>query len=166
MEKITTVIDGKSSREFVKPTFTLDYVALGVGAFCILLYIFFGIKDGNWLTGLSLILVVVGLLLVILAIVLLVKLNSALKKADEFKRTITYDFQDEYFVYEVKRDEEVIENGKLLYTDLTEYKETEHYVYVGLKNNTWFAVDKVEGLVSFLANKGLNKFKLVKAVKK
>ena len=131
MEKITTVIDGKSSKEFVKGTYILDYVALGIGALCLALYLFFGIKDHNWLSGLQIVTLIVGLLLLILVIVLLSILNKAIKKADEFKRTITYEFEEEHLIYEVSRNEEIIESGRLPYSDLTEYKETENYVYVG-----------------------------------
>ena len=166
MDKITTKIDGQSAKEFVKGTFILDYVAICVGVLCLLLYLFFGIKDGNWLSGISIILLVVGLLLIILASVLLSTLINAIKKADEFTRTITYEFEADYFIYEVSRNDEIIENGKLPYTDLTEYKETEHYVYVGLKNNTWFAINKVDNLVAYLESKGLTKFKAIKTAKK
>lgn len=166
MDKITTKIDGQSAKEFVKGTFILDYVAIGVGVLCLLLYLFFGIKDGNWLSGISIVLLVVGLLLIILASVLLSTLINAIKKADEFARTITYEFETDYFIYEVSRNDEIIENGKLPYTDLTEYKETEHYVYVGLKNNTWFAINKVDNLVAYLESKGLTKFKAIKTTKK
>ena len=159
MEKITTTIDGNSAKEFIKGTYILDYVALGVGALCVVLYVIFGIAgDGkNWLSGLQLILLTVGVLLIVLAIVLLNMLSKAIKKSNEFKRTITYDFSDEYLVYEVMRNEELIENGKLAYTDLSKYKETKNYVYVGLKNNTWLAIDKVDGLIDFLNSKGLGK---------
>ena len=166
MEIIVTKIDGNSSKEFVKGTLTLDYVSLGIGILCLSLYIFFGIKDGTWLAGLSLVLATVGALLLILAIALLSVLNKAIKKADAFVRTITYIFEDEYLAYEVSRDDEIVENGKLRYSDLTEYKETKNYVYVGLKNNTWFAINKKEGLISFLQSKGLTKFKSVKFNKK
>ena len=159
MEKITTTIDGNSAKEFIKGTYILDYVALGVGALCVVLYVIFGIAgDGkNWLSGLQLILLTVGVLLIVLAIVLLNMLNKAIKKSNEFKRTITYDFSDEYLIYEVMRNEELIENGKLTYADLSKYKETKNYVYVGLKNNTWLAIDKVDGLIDFLNSKGLGK---------
>ena len=159
MEKITTTIDGNSAKEFIKGTYILDYVALGVGALCVVLYVIFGIAgDGkNWLSGLQLILLTVGVLLIVLAIVLLNMLNKAIKKSNEFKRTITYDFSDEYLIYEVMRNEELIENGKLTYADLSKYKETKNYVYVGLKNNTWLAIDKVDGLTDFLNSKGLGK---------
>ena len=167
MDKITTIIDGNSSKEFVKGTFILDYVALGIGGLCILLYIIFGFAGhNNWLSGLQLILLSVGILLIVLAIALLSTLNKAIKKGDEFKRTITYEFEVDYLIYEVSRNEEIIENGKLPYTDFTEYKETENYVYVGLKNNTWFAIKKVDGLVAYLQSKGLTKFKAVRVNKK
>lgn len=166
MDKITTIVDGESSREFVKGTFILDYVALGVGIFCIILYLIFGIGQRNWLVILNLILLTVGILLVVLSIVLLVKLNTAIKKGNEFKRTVTYEFESEHLLYEVTRNEEVIESGKLPYADLTSYKETENYVYVGLKNNTWFVMKKVEGLVQYLESKGLKSFKAVKFNKK
>ena len=159
MERIITTIDGNSAKEFIKGTYILDYVALGVGALCVVLYVIFGIAgDGkNWLSGLQLILLTVGVLLIVLAIVLLNMLNKAIKKSNEFKRTITYDFSDEYLIYEVMRNEELIENGKLTYADLSKYKETKNYVYVGLKNNTWLAIDKVDGLIDFLNSKGLGK---------
>ena len=166
MDKLTTVVDGESSREFVKGTFILDYVALGVGIFCIILYLIFGIGQRDWLVILNLILLTVGILLVVLSIVLLAKLNTAIKKGNEFKRTVTYEFESEHLLYEVTRNEEVIESGKLPYTDLTSYKETENYVYVGLKNNTWFVMKKVEGLVQYLESKGLKSFKAVKFNKK
>ena len=166
MDKLTTIVDGESSREFVKGTFILDYVALGVGVFCILLYLIFGIGQRNWLVILNLILLTVGILLVVLSIVLLVKLNTAIKKGNEFKRTVTYEFESEHLLYEVTRNEEVIESGKLPYTDLTSYKETENYVYVGLKNNTWFVMKKVDGLVRYLESKGLKSFKAIKFNKK
>ena len=166
MDKLTTVVDGESSREFVKGTFILDYVALGVGIFCIILYLIFGIGQRDWLVILNLILLTVGILLVVLSIVLLAKLNTAIKKGNEFKRTVTYEFESEHLLYEVTRNEEVIESGKLPYTDLTSYKETENYVYVGLKNNTWFVMKKVEGLVQFLESRGLKSFKAVKFNKK
>lgn len=166
MDKLTTIVDGESSREFVKGTFILDYVALGVGVFCILLYLIFGIGQRNWLVILNLILLIVGILLVILSIVLLVKLNNAIKKGNEFKRTVAYEFENEHLLYEVTRNDEVIENGKLPYTDLTSYKETENYVYVGLKNNTWFVMKKVYGLVRYLESKGLKSFKAIKLNKK
>ena len=168
MEKITTIIDGNSSKEFVKGTYILDYVALGVGSLCVILYIIFGIAgDGkNWLSGLQIILLTVGVLLIVLALVLLHSLNKAIRRGNEFKRSITYDFQDEYLVYEISRNGEAIESGKLPYSDFTEYKETKNYVYVGLKNNTWFIVDKVDGLIDFLSSKGLTKFKAIKFNKK
>ena len=159
MEKITTTIDGSSAKEFVKGTYILDYVALGIGALCVVLYVIFGIAgDGrNWLSALQLILLTVGILLIVLAIVLLNMLNKAITKSNEFKRTITYDFSDEYLSYEVMRNDGVIENGKLSYSDLSNYKETKNFIFVGLKNNTWFAIDKAEWLISFLNSKGLKK---------
>ena len=159
MEKIITVIDSKSSKEFLQGTFILDYFALGVGILCLLLYVLFGVKDNHWLKGMNLILLSVGILLLVMAIVLLSMLYKALKKADEFKRTITYDFQDDYFTYEVIRNDEIIESGKLLYSDLTSYKETENYIYAGLKNNSWFSISKVDGLIDFLNNKGVRRYK-------
>ena len=164
MERIITKIDGASSKEFVKGTYILDYVALVVGVICIALYVFFGIKDANWLSGLQILTIGSGLLLVILAIVLLASLNKAIKKADEFARTIAYEFEDEHLIYAVYRNEEIIENGKLPYSDLTRYKESKNYVFVGLNNNTWFAMNKVEGLTSFLESKGIYK-KVVKVKK-
>ena len=166
MDKITTIVDGNSSKEFVKGTYILDYVSISIGALCIVLYIVFGITGNNWLSGLQIILLTVGIMLVILSSILLATLNKAIKKGNEFKRTATYEFEEDYLIYEISRNDEVIENGRLPYSDFSMYRETEHYVYVGLKNNTWFVVNKVDGLTNFLASKGLTKFKAIRFEKK
>lgn len=157
MEKITTTIDGKSTREFTKSTYLLDFVALAASLLCIALYIVFGIANNDWTSSMQLVILIVGILLLVLALALLFVLSKTIKKANEFNRTITYQFDDEYLVYEVTRNNETIENGKLPYTDLVKYKETKNYVFVELKNNTWFVIDKVDSLISFLEGKGIHK---------
>lgn len=157
MKKIETRIDGASAKEFVKGSYILDYVAFGVSLLCIALYIIFGIKDGEWFSILELVMIIAGALLLVLAVSLFFMLNKSIKKANDFPRTITYEFEKDYFLYAVSRNEEVIENGKLLYSDLLCYKETKNYVYAELKNGSWFAIRKVDDIVNFLISKGLRK---------
>ena len=133
---------------------------------CLGFFVLFGILNNNWFDPLSIVLLVVAIIVLILALLLFSAIKNGIKKADQFVRTIVYDLQEDNISFEIYRDEEMIETGKIYYKDLEEYKETKHYVYVGLKNNTWLAIDKVDGLVDLLKSKGLTKFKAVKFNKK
>ena len=162
MQKIVTKLDGASTKEFVKGSYLLGFAALGVGLICLVLYVVFGVINNEWFIGLNLVTLISGTLLLVLAIALLLILNSAIKKANDFERTITYEFDNQTFSYIVSRNERIVENGNLPYSDLTEFKETKNYVYVGLKNGSWFAIQKSDGLVDFLISKGLKKFRRIK----
>ena len=78
---------------------------------------------------------------------------------EERYQKLVSEFADEYFAYDLYRENEKVEQGKIYYVDLMGYKQTKHYLFLGLKNNNYIGVNKVEGLVEFVRNKGLKEIK-------
>ena len=157
MEKISTVIDKNSTKEFIQGTFIFSWVALFTALSLIALYIVFGIINNSWGDLLQIVLVVLGGSLLVLSILVIRNYFNALAKMDNFKRTIVYEFLDDAISFTVNKEDEAIENGKVYYEDFISYKATKNYVYLRLKNNTWLAIKKEEGLISFITSKGINK---------
>ena len=166
MEKIITNIDKSSTKEFIQGTFLFSWVAFAFSFVLIGLYITFGIINNSWSEFLQIVLVVLGGLLLILSILIIFNYLNALKKVEDFKRTIVYDFLDEYIAFDIYREQEVIENGKVYYVDLIDYKVTKNYVFLRLKNNTWLAIKKEEGLIDFITSKGIVKHNALRIVRK
>ena len=166
MEKLTTIINKNTTKELIKNTFVLSIVALIVGLVMIGLYILFGALNNSWLEPLQIILVVLAVILLVLAVVIILSYVGSLSKMKNYVRKIVYDFQDEFILFDIYKDEELIEQGKVYYQDLIEYKETKNFIFIKLSNNTWLSFSKVDGLVEFFASKGLTKFKAVKANRK
>lgn len=166
MEKIKTVIDEKVVKELMQNYLVLSLVSISIGLLMVALYVVLGILNGNWTDILSIILVVLGVLSVFLGSILLVSYLKSIKRAKGFLRTAVYDLREDAISYELFRNEEKIEEGKQYYQDLLDYKETDSFVFVRLQNNTFLAIDKVDGLIDFLISKGIPKFKTVRANRK
>ena len=162
MEKIRTVLDQKVTKEFMRSGFIFAYISIGVSLLVLSVYVLFGILNNSWLDTTSIILLIAGSALLLLSLFLLFFYINAVKKAGTFIRTAEYEFLDDAIVYTLYRNDEKIEEGKQYYEDLVDYKESKNYVFVRLKNNTFFAMDKVDGLVAFLSSKGLPKFKNIR----
>ena len=159
MEKITTVLDTKVTKEFMKSGFIFAYISIAVSLLVLTVYILFGVITSSWLETSSVILLIAGSALLLLSLFLLFFYMNAVKKAGAFIRTAEYEFLDDSLVYTLYRNDEKIEEGKQYYQDLVDYKESKNYVFIRLKNNTFFAINKADGLLDFLSSKGLKKFK-------
>ncbi len=157
MKQIKTLIDKKSTKEFMQGYFRLSLVSFGVSFLMIALYIIFGILNSSWADPLQIVLVVSGGVLLVLSILMLTTYLNTINKTKSFIRTIVYDFNDETISFDIFREEEKIESGKIYYQDFVEYKESKNYIFLKLKNNTWLAIDKEEGLIDFIKSKGLKK---------
>lgn len=166
MEKLTTIIDKNATKELIQSTFVLSIVALITGILMIGIYVFFGFLNNSWLDPLQIIIVVLAVILLVLALVIILSYVGSLSKMKNYVRKIVYDFKDDEIVFEIYKDEELVEQGKVYYQDLLEYKETKNFVFIRLSNNTWLTFKKVNGLVDFFASKGLTKYKTVKASRK
>ena len=105
----------------------------------------------------SISLLVAGGILLLSSILLYSMQKLAIKRARQFSREATYEFLDDVISYEVYRDEQLMESGKLPYQDFLDYRETKNYIFVRLRNNTYLAIDKVDGLSDFLKSKGLKR---------
>ena len=159
MQKISTLIDRNSTKEFMHGTYIFAWISLIVALGIIGLYITFGVINNSWNEFLQIVLVVLGGVLLVLCILILFNYWNALKKMDGFKRTIIYEFLDDALCFEIYRENEVIENGKIYYQDFLDYKVSKNYVFLRLKNNTWLAIKKEESLVDFINSKGIAKYK-------
>ena len=162
MEKIKTVLDEKATKEFMKGGFILAYVGIAVSLLVFAIYVLFGVINNSWVDTISIVLLIAGITLLLLSLFLLFFYMNAVKKAGAFIRTAEYEFLDDSLVYTLYRNDEKIEEGKQYYQDLVDYRESKNYVFIRLKNNTFFAITKVDGLVDFLASKGLHKFKTIR----
>ena len=161
MEKIKTVIDKNSTKEFIQGAFAFAFVSLGVSLLIAAVYITFGVINNAWSDFLSIVLVVLGGVLFLLSIVMIAMYISALNKAKNFVRTVIYDFLDEAVSFEVYREEEKVEAGKLYYNDFIDYKETKNYIILRLKNNTSLVIQKEEGVLDLINSKGIPKQKFI-----
>ena len=160
MEEIRTVIDRKPTLEFVKGHLVLAIFALSFSILIFGLYILFGFLDNGWVNYKYTLLLILGAILFPLAALLLFTYKTSLKKADEFNRLAVYQFYEDYLFYEIYRNEEKVEEGKQYYTDLLDYKEGKEFVFVRLRNNTYFVISKVAGLTDFLNSKNITKHKM------
>ena len=161
MKQIKTLIDKNSTKEFMQGYFRLSLVGFGVSLLIIALYIVFGILNNSWTDPLQIVLVVLGGVLLVLSILMVTTYLKTINKTKSFVRTIVYCFSDEAISFEIFREEENIENGKIYYQDFMEYKESKNYIFLKLKNNTWLAINKEEGLVDYIQSKGIRKHRFL-----
>ena len=161
MKQIKTLIDSKSTKEFIQGNFIFSLVSFAISLVIIALYIVFGILNKDWVDPIQIILVVLGAVLLVLSIIMVVAYINAINKMKNYVRTVVYDFLDDAISFDIFRDEEKVESGKIYYQDFLEYKESKNYVYLRLKNNTWLAINKEEELISFLQSKGIEKHRLL-----
>ena len=161
MKQIKTLIDSKSTKEFIQGNFIFSLVSFVVSLAIIALYIVFGVLNKSWVDPIQIILVVLGAVLLVLSIIMVVAYINAINKMKNYVRTVVYDFLDDAISFDIFRDEEKVESGKIYYQDFLEYKESKNYVYLRLKNNTWLAINKEEELISFLQSKGIEKHRLL-----
>lgn len=159
MKDIKTPIDKESTKEFVQGNLYFAIVSLGVALAIIALYIVFGVINHSWLDPLEIVLVVLGGTLLVLSIIMVVSYLTSINKMKDFRRTIVYSFSNDEITYDIYKEEEKAVSGKTPYIDVLEYKETKHYVYLRLRNNTWLVISKEEGLIEFLQSKGIEKRK-------
>lgn len=160
MKQIKTIIDQNSTKEFIQGNFIFALASLGFALVIVALYVVFGIINHSWTDPVQIILLVLAAVLIVLSIIMIVAHLKAMNKMKGYVRTIIYDFLDDVISFEIYRDEEKIETGKIYYQDFLDYKVSKHYVYLRLRNNTWLAINKEEELISFIKNKGIQKHKL------
>lgn len=166
MEKIKTILDKKASKELLSTTFALAWSCFGISLFCIVLYFFFGILLKEWSDASLITALIIGVIIFIFSLFVLFYLSNNLKKANSYVREAIYEFTDDALLYEVYQNGEKIEEGKTYYRDIVDYKVTKNYIYLRLRNNTYFCVNKVDGLLDFIANKGISKHKIINATRK
>ena len=159
MEKITTILDGKVTKELVKHHIAEGIVGIIFGLLVIAAYITMSIIKKDWLDALFVVLLALGAIVLCFGILLVGISSISIKKSSEFKRKLVSEFADEYFTYDLYRENEKVEQGKIYYVDLMGYKQTKHYLFLGLKNNNYIGINKVEGLVEFVRSKGLKEIK-------
>lgn len=156
MEKIRTKVDERSIKELLHGAIILAIVSFVLSLLIIVLFLIFFFRDMS-VDPSSISLIIAGGLLLLSSILLYSMQKLAIKRARQFVREVEYEFLDDSISYEVYRNEEKVESGKLPYQDFLDYRETKNYVFVRLKNNTYLAIDKVDGLSDFLKSKGLKK---------
>ena len=157
MKQIKTSINQQATKEFVQGSFYLAIVGFGVALAMIALYIVLGIINHAWADPLQIVLVIVGGLLLIVSIGMVIGYINSLNKVKDLNRTIVYNFSDDEITYDIYRNEEKVDSGKASYLEITEYKETKHFVYLRLVNNTWLILSKEEELLDFINTKGIRK---------
>ena len=156
--EIRTRIDERQTKELLHNAVILAIVCFIISLLCIggyFLFVFALQEDPDDIF--NIILLIGGILLFVLSILLYVTQMNAIKRAAQFVRDVKYELSEENISYEVYRDEQLIESGKLSYKDFLDFRETKNYLFVRLKNNTYLAVDKVDGLSDLLISKGLKK---------
>ena len=156
MEKIRTTIDERPIKELLHGALILAIASFAISLLTLGLFLIFFFHDMK-VDPSSIGLLVAGGILLFSSIFLYFTQRLALKRARQFVREATYEFLDDSISYEVYRDEELVESGKLRYQDFIDYRETKNYIFVRLRNNTYLAMDKVEGLSDFLKSKGLKR---------
>ena len=161
MKQVKTFIDKNSTKEFIQGNLIFAIVSLGISLAIIALYVVFGILNKSWTDPLQIVLVVLGGVLLVLTIIMIVSYLNAINKVKDFKRTIIYNFEDNALSYDIYREEEKVDSGKIYYQDLLDYKESKNYIYLRIKNNTWLVVSKEEELITFIESKGIIKHKLL-----
>ena len=166
MEKIKTILDKKASKEILSTTFALAWSCFGISSFCIVLYFFFGILLKEWSDASLITALIIGVIIFIFSLFVLFYLSNNLKKANSYVREAIYEFTDDALLYEVYKNGEKIEEGKTYYRDIVDYKVTKNYIYLRLRNNTYFCANKVDGLLDFIADKGISKHKIINATRK
>ena len=166
MEQIKTIINKNSTKEFIHGMFIFALFSLIVGLAMLGLYITFGVINNSWFDVLQIILLIIAILILFFGGFVIFRYFASLKKMDGYQSIIIYDFLDDYVSFDIYRNEEVVESGKVYYQDFLDYKETKSFIYLRLKNNTWLAIKKEEGLLDFIINKGISKYSTFKVVKK
>ena len=159
MKQIKTPIDKESTKEFVQGNLYFAIVSLGVALAIIALYIVFGVINHSWLDPLQIVLVVLGGILLVLSIIMVVSYLNSINKMKDFHRTMIYNFSSDEITYDLYKEEEKVATGKASYIDVLGYKETKHFVYLRLRNNSWLVISKEEGLLDFIQSKGIEKHK-------
>ena len=159
MEKIETNIDDKLIKEAYRPLYRLSIIAIAIALAFVVFYVVFSILNKNWFDALNLVALSVSFVLVICAIYLLIRIHQMIKKEQAFSRKAIYELFDEYVTYEVYRNNEKIESGKAYYRDLQGYRESKNTVFLIMRNNSYIAIKKVDGLVDFIKSRGLVKKK-------
>ena len=153
-------------RELMKNTLVLAIIALIVGSLMVGLYLLFGFLNNSWLEPLQIILVVLAIILLVLAGIIILSYLGSLSKMKNYVRKIVYEFKEEEIIFEIYKEDELVEQGKVSYQDLIEYKESKSHIFVKLSTNAWLSFSKVDGLLEFFTSKGLTKFKSIKANRK
>ena len=166
MEKLTTIINKNTTKELIQNTFVLAIVSFIVGLLMIGIYVLFGILNKSWLDPLQIIVVVLAVILIVLAMVIVLSYIGSLSKMKNYVRKVNYEFKEDEILFDIYKDDELVEQGKVFYQDLLEYKQTKNYIFVRLSNNAWLSFSKADGLIEFFASKGLTKFKSIKTKRK
>ena len=164
--KITTVIDKKSTGEFIRGTFLFALLGLGLSILMIALYVIFGVLNNSWGDPLQIVLLILGAVLLLLSSVMVISYTSSMSKIKDYVRTVVYDFQDDSVSFEIFNGEERVEGGKATYLEIVSYKETKNYVYLRIITNVCLVVKKEEGLVEFLKDKGIAKHQAITVKRK
>ena len=161
MQRIKTIIDRKANQELLSATFCLGWLGFAISLLCVVLYFLFGIIFNDWLSPSLISCLAISVLILILSLIILFYLSNNLKQSSRYVREAIYDFLDDALLYEVYQNDEKIEEGKVRYCDLLDYKETKNYIYLRLRNNTFICVSKVDGLLDFIISKGIHKNKII-----
>ena len=160
MEKITTVVDERLTKELLHGKTICGFIYGLISLTIIAFYFVMSIIGNKWTDSLLIVALVIGCVALIADIVFILMLFKSINKTRDLKRTIISEFLDEAIIFEIFNEKEKIQNGKISYSNILGYKETKNYLFLRLKSNQYFGINKVEGLLDFVKAKGIKKLGL------
>ena len=124
------------------------------------LYATLSTLQNDWANILNITLLFFGVLFLLLGFFILPGYVKSTRKNNDFFRIVTYDFQDDFVITEVFKNDEKIAEAKYYYRDVLGYRETKNYIFLKVNNNSFFGIYKTDELLTFVKEKGFKKLKL------
>lgn len=166
MEKIETVIDQQVAKEHLRPLLNWALFCVVISAICTGLYILFSILQNNWVDVINIVLVATGGFILLCSIFFVVTYFINLNKVKNLNNVLTCEFFEDHLHLTSYKEDKLIQEANIYYSELIGYKESKNYIFLGLKNNNFITVKKVDFIISFVQEQKLPKIKAMSASRK
>ena len=161
MNKITTEVNVKAVKEYLFPSVKFIIFCFSGVIIFVALFLIFSFISKNFLDPLHYVFIAVALICLIGGIFFLFKYLKSLHLVKKHQTVLTYEFFDDYFLFESFNENRKVDTRKVYYTDLINFRESKNYYFLMLNDNNAFIINKNEEVTRIIKEKGIIKAKSV-----
>ena len=153
MEKIRTVLSKELQKERYGALIKFSIIITIIGVLFISYCVYGFITDsGSLMDGAIL---AVGLFLIVFGIIFTITINGTYKKAERLNIYTDMTFNEDHIYAEKYEDDELVATEKIYYKKCISFFETKSFVFFTTDSSLVYAINKENGIVDFLLNKGI-----------